>query len=161
MAKAQKVVLSPEEKAEAKQKRWAQIKRDKWMYLLLLPGFLYFIIFKIVPMWGILISFKDYYAGIPFFGSNFFNGWIGFDNFKNFFTDSSFLQLLRNTLIISGMNIIFFFPCRLFWHCYLMKSKYNGIRKFFKHLFMYLTLYQWLSSHLSHSCLLRLRQWRV
>ena len=57
MAKAQKVVLSPEEKAEAKQKRWAQIKRDKWMYLLLLPGFLYFIIFKIVPMWGILISF--------------------------------------------------------------------------------------------------------
>ena len=54
MAKAQKVVLSPEEKAEAKQKRWAQIKRDKWMYLLLLPGFLYFIIFKIVPMWGIL-----------------------------------------------------------------------------------------------------------
>ena len=148
MAKAQKVVLSPEEKAEAKQKRWAQIKRDKWMYLLLLPGFLYFIIFKIVPMWGILISFKDYYAGIPFFGSNFFNGWIGFDNFKNFFTDSSFLQLLRNTLIISGMNII-------------MKSKYNGIRKFFKHLFMYLTLYQWLSSHLSHSCLLRLRQWRV
>ena len=83
MAKAQKVVLSPEEKAEAKQKRWAQIKRDKWMYLLLLPGFLYFIIFKIVPMWGILISFKDYYAGIPFFGSNFFNGWIGFDNFKN------------------------------------------------------------------------------
>ena len=66
MAKAQKVVLSPEEKAEAKQKRWAQIKRDKWMYLLLLPGFLYFIIFKIVPMWGILISFKDYYAGIPF-----------------------------------------------------------------------------------------------
>ena len=110
MAKAQKVVLSPEEKAEAKQKRWAQIKRDKWMYLLLLPGFLYFIIFKIVPMWGILISFKDYYAGIPFFGSNFFNGWIGFDNFKNFFTDSSFLQLLRNTLIISGMNIIFFFP---------------------------------------------------
>ena len=86
MAKAQKVVLSPEEKAEAKQKRWAQIKRDKWMYLLLLPGFLYFIIFKIVPMWGILISFKDYYAGIPFFGSNFFNGWIGFDNFKNLAT---------------------------------------------------------------------------
>lgn len=58
MAKAQKVVLSPEEKAEAKQKRWAQIKRDKWMYLLLLPGFLYFIIFKIVPMWGILILSK-------------------------------------------------------------------------------------------------------
>ncbi len=129
MAKAQKVVLSPEEKAEAKQKRWAQIKRDKWMYLLLLPGFLYFIIFKIVPMWGILISFKDYYAGIPFFGSNFFNGWIGFDNFKNFFTDSSFLQLLRNTLIISGMNIIFFFPLPIILALLLNEIKVQWYKK--------------------------------
>ena len=129
MAKAQKVVLSPEEKAEAKQKRWAQIKRDKWMYLLLLPGFLYFIIFKIVPMWGILISFKDYYAGIPFFGSNFFNGWIGFDNFKNFFTDSSFLQLLRNTLIISGMNIIFFFPLPIVLALLLNEIKVQWYKK--------------------------------
>ena len=129
MAKAQKVVLSPEEKAEAKQKRWAQMKRDKWMYLLLLPGFLYFIIFKIVPMWGILISFKDYYAGIPFFGSNFFNGWIGFDNFKNFFTDSSFLQLLRNTLIISGMNIIFFFPLPIVLALLLNEIKVQWYKK--------------------------------
>ena len=52
--------------------------------LIIIARFFVFIIFKIVPMWGILISFKDYYAGIPFFGSNFFNGWIGFDNFKNF-----------------------------------------------------------------------------
>ena len=110
MAKAQKVVLSPEEKAEAKQKRWAQIKRDKWMYLLLLPGFLYFIIFKIVPMWGILISFKDYYAGIPFFGSNFFNGWIGFDN-------------------ISGMNIIFFFPLPIVLALLLNEIKVQWYKK--------------------------------
>ena len=77
MAKTQKVQLTPQEKAVARQKKWTRIKRDKWMYLLLLPGFLYFIIFKIVPMWGVLIAFKDYYAGMPFFTTEH---WIGFKN---------------------------------------------------------------------------------
>ncbi|MDY3972685.1 MAG: ABC transporter permease subunit [Clostridia bacterium] len=129
MAKAQKVVLSPEEKALAKQKRWAQIKRDKWMYLLLLPGFLYFIIFKIVPMWGILIAFKDYGATSKFFGPAFFRDWIGFDNFISFFMDSSFLQLLRNTLIISGMNIIFFFPLPIILALLLNEMKVQWYKK--------------------------------
>ncbi|MBQ7574561.1 MAG: sugar ABC transporter permease [Clostridia bacterium] len=106
MAKTQTAAVSAQEKQAAKEKTWIKLKRDKWMYLLLLPGVLYFIIFKIVPLWGILISFKDYFAGVPFLKAN----WIGFDNFIDFFTDISFWQLLRNTLIISFMNLIFFFP---------------------------------------------------
>lgn len=90
----------------ANQKKWVQIKRDKWMYLLLLPGFLYFVIFKIVPLWGIFISMKTYYAGVHFMDAE----WIGLNNFIKFFSSTSFLQLLKNTLIISAMNIIFFFP---------------------------------------------------
>lgn len=89
-----------------KKSKWAQIKRDKWMYLLLLPGVLYFLIFKIFPMWGVLIPFKTFYAGVDFFKAD----WIGFRNFTMFFQSTGFLQLLKNTLIISGMNIIFFFP---------------------------------------------------
>ncbi|MCD8391299.1 MAG: ABC transporter permease subunit [Firmicutes bacterium] len=76
------------------------------MYRLLLRGILYFLIFKIVPMWGILIAFKDYFAGVSLLDAP----WIGFENFVDFFTDISFWQLLRNTLIISFMNLIFFFP---------------------------------------------------
>lgn len=129
MAKAQKVVLSPEEKALAKQKRWAQIKRDKWMYLLLLPGFLYFIIFKIVPMWGILIAFKDYGATSKFFGPALLKDWVGFDNFTSFFMDSSFLQLLRNTLIISGMNIVFYFPLPIILALLLNEMKVQWYKK--------------------------------
>lgn len=129
MAKAQKVVLSPQEKAQLKQKRRGQILRDKWMYLLLLPGFLYFVIFKIVPMWGVLIAFKDFYAGIPFFGANFTKNWIGFANFTNFFTDSSFFQLLKNTLIISGMNIIFFFPLPIILALLLNEIKVQWYKK--------------------------------
>lgn len=106
MAKNNAAALSAGTKEAAKAKKWVRIKRDKWMYLLLLPGVIYFLIFKIVPLWGILIAFKDYFAGVPLLKAP----WIGFANFVDFFTDISFWQLLRNTLVISFMNLIFFFP---------------------------------------------------
>ena len=103
MAKNATAVAAP---TANKTKTWVQIKRNKWMYLLLLPGVLFFIIFKIVPLWGIFIAMKNYYAGVPFMAAE----WVGLDNFIRFFSSNSFLQLLRNTLIISGMNIVFYFP---------------------------------------------------
>ena len=106
MAKVAKISLTPEQKAREKQKTWSKIKKDKWMYLLLLPGIIYFILFKFAPMWGVLIAFKDYYAGVDFLMAP----WVGFSNFTDFFFDSSFGQLLKNTLIISGMNLLFYFP---------------------------------------------------
>ena len=102
MAKTSKAV----DTGLSKKNKWVQIKRDKWMYLLLLPGVLYFIIFKIIPLWGIFISMKTFYAGVNFFDAE----WIGFDNFIKFFSSTGFWQLLKNTLIISAMNIVFFFP---------------------------------------------------
>lgn len=86
--------------------RWKRIKRNKWMYMMLLPGILYFIIFKLVPLWGVAISMQNYYAGVPFFKAE----WVGLANFIKFFSSNGFWQLLRNTLIISAMNIVFFFP---------------------------------------------------
>lgn len=125
MAKAEKAVLTPQQKAESRAKAWNLAKRNKWMYLLLLPGFLYFVIFKIVPMWGVLISFKDYYAGIPFLKAP----WVGVSNFTDFFTDSSFLQLLKNTLIISGMNLVFYFPLPIILALLLNEIKVQWYKK--------------------------------
>lgn len=56
-------------------------------------------------------------------------GLIGFDNFISFFMDSSFLQLLRNTLIISGMNIIFFFPLPIILALLLNEMKVQWYKK--------------------------------
>ncbi len=95
-----------QETSLAKKNKWVQIKRDKWMYLLLLPGVLYFIIFKIIPLWGIFISMKDFYAGVPFMKAP----WVGLENFTRFFSSYGFVRLLTNTLIISLMNIILYFP---------------------------------------------------
>ncbi len=108
-----------------KTNKWIQIKRDKWMYLLLLPGFLYFVIFKIVPLWGIFISMKEYYAGVSFFEAD----WVGLDNFITFFRSTFFIQLLKNTLIISAMNIIFFFPLPIILSLFLNEIRVQWYKK--------------------------------
>ncbi|MBW7454053.1 ABC transporter permease subunit [Paenibacillus sepulcri] len=73
---------------------------------MVMPGLLYFALFKYLPMWGILIAFKDY---LPFRG--FWNSpWVGFKHFDRFFHDPVFWTLFENTLILAIYNIIFFFP---------------------------------------------------
>ncbi|MDR2932731.1 MAG: ABC transporter permease subunit [Oscillospiraceae bacterium] len=87
-------------------KLWKRIVSNRWLYLLALPGILYFILFKYVPMWGLLISFKKYNASLGFFASE----WVGLKNFVVFFTNPDFLMLFRNTFMLALYNLVFFFP---------------------------------------------------
>ena len=82
------------------------LKRDKWLYLLLVPGVIYFIVFKYLPMFGIVIAFENYvpYSGV--LGSE----WVGFKWFQSFFGYPDWITYLTNTLILSLMNLVFFFP---------------------------------------------------
>lgn len=81
-------------------------KLNKSLYLLLIPGLLYYIIFHYVPMYGALIAFKDFSPRLGVMESP----WVGFKHFKYFFASPSFLEILINTLRISFSNIIFGFP---------------------------------------------------
>src|SRR6478736_4782924 len=78
----------------------------KWLYLLLLPGVLYFAIFRYGPMYGVSIAFKDY---VPFLGVNG-SPWVGFTNFTDFFANPDFPRLLGNTLILAFLNLGIAFP---------------------------------------------------
>jgi putative aldouronate transport system permease protein len=82
------------------------LNKDKYLYLLALPGVLYFLLFKYVPMWGIVISFQDYspYAGV------LKSPWVGLEHFQRFFSNPDFIMLFRNTMAINVLNLIFFFP---------------------------------------------------
>lgn len=100
----------------------SKLKRDKWLYLLLLPGVLYYVIFKFAPMWGIIIAFQDY---SPFLGV-LKSPWVGVSNFKDFFMNPDFFRLLKNTLTISFLNIIFFFPAPI-----ILSLLLNEIRREF------------------------------
>ena len=82
------------------------ILRDRWLYLLIIPGFIYFVVFKYLPMWGIVISFEEYVPITGVFGSQ----WVGLKWFTYFFASSKWLDYLYNTLILSLMNIVFYFP---------------------------------------------------
>ncbi|WP_438446030.1 ABC transporter permease [Gorillibacterium sp. sgz5001074] len=85
---------------------WSRLVKDKWMYLLMTPGLLYFLIFKYVPMWGVLLAFKNYQPFVGFWKSD----WVGFEHFRIFFDNPEFGMLLRNTLILSLYNLVFYFP---------------------------------------------------
>jgi len=82
------------------------IKRDKFLYLLLLPGFLYLIIFKYLPMYGIVIAFKDYNIIMGIMESP----WVGFEQFERLFRTPDFVQIFSNTLIISCLKLLVGFP---------------------------------------------------
>ncbi|MCZ8518968.1 MULTISPECIES: ABC transporter permease [Paenibacillus] len=83
-----------------------QILRDKWLYILLVPGMLYFLLFKYVPMFGLAIAFQDYKPHIGFLDSP----WVGLKHFERFFTEPQFWMLFRNTFVLAMYNLVFFFP---------------------------------------------------
>ena len=64
---------APPAGALTKRSLWSRIKRDKYLYMLLLPGLLFFIIFCYVPMYGIVLAFKEYDPGLGIMGSP----WVG------------------------------------------------------------------------------------
>lgn len=77
--------------------------RQKTLYLMLFPAILFTVIFAYVPIWGIFTSFYDYNPGLGFSGSPF----VGLKHFQRFFSEKSVFLILRNTVAISFLNILF------------------------------------------------------
>lgn len=73
---------------------------------MLLPGLLYFFIFRYLPMGGLLIAFKDY----DIFRGIWDSPWVGLDIFREVFSSSDFKDVLVNTLLISVYKLVFGFP---------------------------------------------------
>lgn len=84
----------------------SRIWKERWLYIFLAPGLLYFIIYKYFPMWGMLMAFQNYHPHLGFWESD----WVGFRHFARFFSEPEFWMLLRNTLYISIMDLSIFFP---------------------------------------------------
>lgn len=91
---------------------WATLRRvwfHRYVYALMLPGLVYYLAFHYVPMWGIVVAFQDFRPWNGLLNSP----WVGFDNFAQFFHGPYFWRLVRNTLVISGLNLVFVFPAPL------------------------------------------------
>ena len=81
-------------------------QQNKYKYLLILPVLAYFILFSYKPMYGLVIAFQEFRANLGIARSR----WVGLRNFITFFKDPYFFRLLKNTLSISLLSIIFGFP---------------------------------------------------
>lgn len=87
----------------------AHLQKYIWLYILLLPGLTYLIIFKYGPMYGVIIAFKDFRLARGIWGSE----WIGFENFHYLFTSKTFFLVFKNSIILSLLTLICGFPAPL------------------------------------------------
>ncbi|MDF2960313.1 MAG: sugar transporter permease [Paenibacillus sp.] len=86
---------------------WQIAGKHKALYLLMLPGILYYIIFKYVPMYGVIIAFQDYSMGRGIWGSEF----VGLKHFIEFFVNTpDSWKLIRNTMMLNIYDLVFHFP---------------------------------------------------
>ncbi|OMF19381.1 protein lplB [Paenibacillus sp. FSL H7-0331] len=83
-----------------------KLKNYQVLYFMLLPGLLYFIIFHYVPMYGVVLAFKNFKIMQGIMASP----WVGLEHFYKVFADPNFYRVLNNTLIISLYKIVFAFP---------------------------------------------------
>ena len=82
------------------------IWKHKMLYVLSVPGIIYFIVFKYVPMAGVVIAFQDYNIWKGLLGSE----WVGLEQFQRMFQYMDFLRILKNTLLIAFYDMLFAFP---------------------------------------------------
>ena len=100
-------------------------KRNKYKYILVIPVVVYFILFHYKPMYGIVVAFQRFRitAGIKN------SPWVGFDNFKRFFNDPYFWRLLKNTLSISSLCLLFGFPAPIVLALMLNEVKVSWFKR--------------------------------
>jgi putative aldouronate transport system permease protein len=93
--------------------------------LMFLPVVIYFIVFKYVPMGGIVIAFKNYKVSQGIFGS----AWCGLDNFTKAFNTPTFARSVWNTLTISGLKLLFGFPAPIILALMLNEVTHTRFKK--------------------------------
>lgn len=103
-----------------------QVKRDRIFLLLLAPVLVYYILFKYVPMFGIVISFMDY---------NLFKGikgspWVGLKYYKQFFENRDAFVIIKNTVLLGGYKLLFGFPAPVILALMLNELKGKIFKRF-------------------------------
>ena len=98
------------------------VRYDFWLYLMLVPGLIYFIVFHYAPMYGVTIAFRDYnivkgFADAP---------WVGLDIFRKMFGKVAFQRALTNNIKISLLKIVCGFPTPI-----ILSLMINEVRQLF------------------------------
>lgn len=103
--------------------------KQRALQMFVLAGVIYIFIFNYIPMVGLIIGFKDYKITSGLAGM-FTSKWVGFKYFQEFFTDYKFGQLMKNTLVLSVLKLIFSFPLPIIFAVMLNEVKNKKVKKF-------------------------------
>ena len=124
----EEAIVRPAAALKTGSERSKRIRRNKWLYLMIAPGLIYFLVFKYIPMYGLIISFQDYkpFRGIT--GSE----WVGLEHFRRLFAEPDFLNILSNTLILFSLNILIYFPIPIILALMLNELRISFFRRFFQ-----------------------------
>ncbi|OME90816.1 MULTISPECIES: ABC transporter permease [Paenibacillus] len=104
---------------------WRYLIRYRAFYIMLVPGILYFLLFKYLPLMGSFIAFQDYNIFKGYAGSD----WVGFQWFQQLFAYNNFGRLMSNTLIISLYQIVFAFPLPILLACLLNEVRHMAYKR--------------------------------
>lgn len=85
---------------------WQRMKKNYVLYLLLLPAFIYIIVFQYIPLYGVQMAFRNYVPADGLWGSK----WVGMKHFFKFFHSYYFGRLMKNTLMLSFYQLLAGFP---------------------------------------------------
>ncbi|WP_261800396.1 sugar ABC transporter permease [Paenibacillus sp. PAMC21692] len=94
------------------QRFWRYFRMNYDLYLMCLPGLIFLVVYKFVPLLGLSLAFKDFnlFAGNNIIDSIMASPWVGMKHFNRIFEDEAFLRVIGNTLIISLYKLVFLFP---------------------------------------------------
>lgn len=104
---------------------WKRFWRQRWAYLFLIPALVCLAMFAYGPMYGIVLAFKKYSIRKGILGSP----WVGFVNFERLFGSAIFARSVRNTLIISLMNLLFSFPMPIIFALMLNEMIHTKLKR--------------------------------
>lgn len=124
----QTVVQKAETNTKPKRKantKWIEMKKMKTLYIMLAIPMVMLFIFHYIPMYGILIAFKNFSPGLGIWDSP----WNNFEHFKRLFDDFLFLRALQNTVVISLLKLIIVFPAPIIFAILLNEVKNEKFKK--------------------------------
>ncbi len=112
---------------------------SRYIYLMLLPFFVWLIIFHYGPMYGILLAFKKYNARRGIWGSD----WVGLDNFRRIFITPMAVSSIRNTVLISLGRLIIQFPSPIVLAILINEMRGKRLKKVYQTIFTFPHFLSW------------------
>lgn len=107
---------------------WAKLWSQRVLFLMLLPGLAFYLVFRYGPMYGLNIAFKDY---SPFLGVEA-SPWIGLKQFERLFANKDFWQMFWNTLRVGVLSLAVCFPAPILFALILNEIRKPGVKKVYQ-----------------------------